>query len=75
MCDIVYKPLYTQLLTDARESGRQTVTGLGMLVHQARLSFLKWFDVMPDDSAELQQMLQQKMREQKEQAEQKESAA
>ena len=75
VCDIVYKPLYTQLLTDARASGRQTVTGLGMLVHQARLSFLKWFDVMPDDSTELQHKLQQKMHEQKEQAEQKESAA
>lgn len=63
VCDIVYKPLYTKLLSDARDRGLQTVTGLGMLVHQARLSFLNWFDIMPDDSDVLQHKLQHEIEE------------
>ncbi|NLB62945.1 MAG: shikimate dehydrogenase [Fibrobacter sp.] len=41
--DIVYNPLQTKLLQDAKSRGAQTVTGLGMLVHQGALSFKHWF--------------------------------
>ncbi|GGJ30116.1 shikimate dehydrogenase (NADP(+)) [Deinococcus roseus] len=40
--DMVYKPLYTRLLLEANEQGYNTVTGIGMLVHQARLAFERW---------------------------------
>ncbi|GEM47895.1 shikimate dehydrogenase [Deinococcus cellulosilyticus] len=40
--DMVYKPLYTRLLLEAQEHGYNTVTGIGMLVHQARLAFERW---------------------------------
>lgn len=46
--DIVYKPLMTKLLCDAEGYGLKTVTGFGMLVHQAAAAFKLWFDVSPD---------------------------
>ncbi len=55
--DIVYVPLYTPLLRQAEAHGNHVVTGLGMLVHQARPAFKKWFGVMPGADMELMQML------------------
>jgi len=40
--DIVYEPLQTRLLTEAKKAGARTVTGLGMLINQAALSFEIW---------------------------------
>lgn len=40
--DIVYKPLETRLLKEARRAGAKIVDGLGMLVHQGALSFKIW---------------------------------
>lgn len=48
VCDIVYRPLETQLLRKARARGLRTVDGLGMLVHQGALAFEYWFGVKPD---------------------------
>lgn len=45
--DIVYVPLETPLLRKARETGLQTVDGLGMLLHQAVPGFERWFGVRP----------------------------
>lgn len=39
VADIVYFPLETQLLRDARAKGCKTLSGAGMAVHQAALSF------------------------------------
>lgn len=47
VADIVYTPLETPLLRAATKQGLQTVEGLGMLLHQARLGFLEWFGVNP----------------------------
>ena len=41
--DIVYVPLDTALLVEARRRGRRTVDGLGMLLHQGRPGFEAWF--------------------------------
>ncbi len=46
--DIVYAPLMTDLLKQAKSRGNQIVTGIGMLLHQARPAFEKWFGVLPD---------------------------
>jgi shikimate dehydrogenase len=48
--DIVYAPLETGLLKDARARGYKTVDGLGMLLHQARPGFAagsrrKWMPI------------------------------
>lgn len=40
--DIVYKPLRTRLLREARRAGGRTIDGLGMLVHQGALAFEIW---------------------------------
>lgn len=42
--DIVYKPLRTKLLREARRAGGKTIDGLGMLVHQGALAFEIWTD-------------------------------
>lgn len=45
--DIVYVPLETPLLAEARALGLRTVDGLGMLLHQAVPGFEAWFGVRP----------------------------
>lgn len=52
--DIVYAPLMTELLVRAQHRGNQIVTGIGMLLHQARPAFEKWFGVLPDVTEELE---------------------
>jgi shikimate dehydrogenase len=47
VADIVYRPLETPLLAQARLQGLKTVDGLGMLLHQARPGFAAWFGVEP----------------------------
>ncbi len=42
VCDIVYRPLETKLLRDARAGGLLGVDGLGMLVHQGALALEAW---------------------------------
>lgn len=51
--DIVYVPLETELIREARRHGLRTVDGLGMLLHQAVPGFEKWFGVRPDVTDEL----------------------
>ncbi|MEQ1753551.1 MAG: shikimate dehydrogenase [Micropepsaceae bacterium] len=55
--DIVYRPLETQLLADARSRGLKTVDGLGMLLHQARAGFNAWFDANAHVTPELRRHL------------------
>jgi shikimate dehydrogenase len=40
--DIVYNPLQTKLLREAKESGLKTISGLDMFVNQAALQFESW---------------------------------
>lgn len=47
VADIVYRPLETPLLAQARTQGLKVVDGLGMLLHQARPGFAAWFGVEP----------------------------
>lgn len=51
--DIVYVPLMTRLLTAAQAKGCKIVTGIGMLLHQARPGFQAWFGPLPDITLEL----------------------
>lgn len=51
--DIVYVPLETPLLKEARALGLTTVDGLGMLLHQAVPGFEAWFGVRPEVTPEL----------------------
>ena len=51
--DIVYVPLETALIREARRHGLRTVDGLGMLLHQAVPGFERWFGVRPEVTDEL----------------------
>jgi shikimate dehydrogenase len=51
--DIVYTPLVTPLLADARARNLRSVDGLGMLLHQAVPGFEAWFGVRPHVTPEL----------------------
>lgn len=55
--DIVYAPLYTDLLKQARAHDLRIVTGIGMLLHQARPAFHAWFGVMPDVTETLEDLV------------------
>lgn len=46
--DLVYAPLETRLLREARAAGAVGVDGLGMLLHQAVPAFERWFGVRPE---------------------------
>lgn len=45
--DLVYVPLETPLLAQARLRGNPVVDGLGMLLHQAAPGFERWFGIRP----------------------------
>lgn len=55
--DIVYTPLETGFLADARERGCRTIDGLGMLINQARPSFEAFFGVKPDETVDIRSLL------------------
>ena len=55
--DIVYTPLETPLLVQARDHGLKTVDGLGMLLHQAVPGFERWFGHRPTVDEELRGVL------------------
>ncbi len=57
VADIVYVPLETKLLADARARGLRAVDGLGMLLHQAVPGFEKWFGVRPAVTPELRAII------------------
>lgn len=46
--DLVYTPLMTQFLIDAKARGAKVIDGLGMLLHQAAPGFERWFNHRPE---------------------------
>ncbi|MFT7087223.1 MAG: shikimate dehydrogenase [Rickettsiales bacterium] len=48
VCDIVYKPLMTNLLKNAEKQGNPITTGIGMLIYQGLFGFEKWFGEKPE---------------------------
>lgn len=55
--DIVYAPLMTDLLTHAQKEGHKIVTGIGMLLHQARPAFKLWYGTLPDITPDLEALI------------------
>ncbi len=55
--DIVYAPLMTDLLTHAQDRGNAIVTGIGMLLHQARPAFEHWYGTLPAVTSELEDLV------------------
>ncbi|MFN3368089.1 MAG: shikimate dehydrogenase [Thermus sp.] len=46
--DLVYRPLWTRFLKEAKERGLGVQTGLGMLAWQGALAFRIWTGLLPD---------------------------
>lgn len=57
VADIVYVPLETSLLAQARRLGLKTSDGLDMLLYQAGRGFELWFGVRPTVTPELRELL------------------
>jgi shikimate dehydrogenase len=62
VADIVYSPLETPLLAQARAAGATVVDGLGMLLHQARPAFRDWTGVMPEATPALRALIVETLR-------------
>ena len=56
--DIVYIPLETPFLAEARKRGNRTMNGLGMLLNQGRPAWKAWFGIEPEVTAELRAMIE-----------------
>ncbi|XJZ26298.1 shikimate dehydrogenase [Bacillota bacterium Lsc_1132] len=48
VCDIIYNPLYTLFLQNAKKKGAIVQNGLEMFVYQGALAFEKWTGIFPD---------------------------
>jgi shikimate dehydrogenase len=57
--DIIYNPLETALLKQAKQKGALTQNGLDMFVYQGALSFKKWTGIFPSYSIMKNTVLQQ----------------
>lgn len=55
--DIVYAPLMTGLLENASQRGNEVITGIGMLLHQARPAFEAWTDILPEVTTALEDIV------------------
>jgi shikimate dehydrogenase len=58
VADIVYVPLETDLLRQARARGHPVIDGLGMLLHQAVPGFEVWFGVRPEVTPRLRALIE-----------------
>lgn len=58
VADVVYVPLETALLKQARARGHRTVDGLGMLLQQAGYGFQRWFGAAPAVTPELRAIIE-----------------
>jgi shikimate dehydrogenase len=55
--DLVYVPLETEMLANARLAGLRTVDGLGMLLHQAVPAFETYFGLRPSVTPDLRALV------------------
>jgi shikimate dehydrogenase len=58
VADLVYVPLETELLAQAKARGLRVADGLGMLLFQAVRGFSLWFGVRPTVTAELRALVE-----------------
>ncbi|MBB5324785.1 shikimate dehydrogenase [Anoxybacillus tepidamans] len=57
--DIIYNPLETKWLKEARQKGAIVQNGVGMFVYQGALAFEKWTGIFPDVERMKQVVIQQ----------------
>ena len=62
VADIIYTPLETPFLADARTRGHRTINGLGMLLHQGPPAWKRWFGLEPTVTDELRTLMEESIR-------------
>ena len=55
--DLVYSPLETKLLREAKAIGCDVVGGIGMLIYQGVPGFKEWFGIAPKVDAEIMKVV------------------
>ena len=60
--DIVYNPINTYIITEAKKNKLEVVTGLDMFLEQARASFEVWFKIKPEINTSLINNIKKKIR-------------
>ena len=59
--DIVYNPINTHLIREAKKQKLEYVTGLDMFIEQARASFEIWFKIKPETNISLIKNIKKKI--------------
>lgn len=59
VADIVYNPLMTPFLQEAKKQGAMIVNGLGMFVHQGAIAFNYWLDKYPNTNTMQERLTKQ----------------
>ena len=59
--DIVYNPINTYIITEAKKNKLEVVTGLDMFLEQARASFEVWFKIKPEINTSLLNNIKKKI--------------
>ncbi|WP_144511154.1 shikimate dehydrogenase [Bacillus sp. FJAT-22090] len=59
VADIVYNPLVTPFLEEAKKYEVRTINGLGMLVHQGAIAFSYWNGIMPNTDRMVERLTEQ----------------
>ncbi|MFJ8063078.1 shikimate dehydrogenase [Psychrobacillus sp. NPDC096426] len=59
IADIVYNPLVTPFLEEAKKYNVRTVNGLGMLVHQGAIAFKYWNGIKPNTEQMVERLTEQ----------------
>ena len=56
VADIIYNPLETEFLAQARAKGAKTLNGVGMFVHQGAIAFNTWTGIRPDTETTIEKI-------------------
>lgn len=56
VADIIYNPLETRFLQEAKKRDAKTMNGLGMFVHQGAIAFEKWTSIRPQTKNTIQKI-------------------
>lgn len=59
IADIIYNPLETEFIKEAKERGAEVMNGLGMFVHQGAIAFEKWTGKRPNTENMIETITQQ----------------
>ena len=55
--DIIYNPIETNFLTEAKKQGNQVENGKKMFIYQAHQAFAIWHNVLPKIDEEVESLL------------------